>query len=86
MIPDNTNNANTIDSAQLDEILNRYNAEKENLQKQIQETEINIGVLEQNIQQMESYILDKYGTINEDDLQKIIKEKEEELNTLLNEI
>ena len=70
----------------LQEILLKFEEKKETYNQEIQELQVRKGILEQNISQMKENIINQFGTDEPTQLQQILIEKENELNSLIQEM
>jgi len=70
----------------LQQILSKFEEKKETYNQELQELQVRKGVLVQNLEQMKENIIAQFGTDDPVQLQEILMEKENELNSLIQEM
>jgi hypothetical protein len=74
---------NKPDINQIEMILQNIENKKNQLSQELQDLQVKAGVLSQNIEEMDQVLLQQFGTNDPDELQRILKEKEIELQNLI---
>ena len=74
---------NKPDINQIEMILQNIENKKNQLSQELQDLQVKAGVLSQNIEEMDQVLLQQFSTNDPDELQRILKEKEIELQNLI---